>query len=80
MHKTMQAYTETLHATERESNLTMTMLQGIPTFDGQDPSKLEVWFMDIKTAPDILTESHAIYLRPNHVASPTHSSTRPLKQ
>ena len=47
-----------LHATQRESNLTITMLQDIPTFDGQDSSKLEDWFMDIETAADILTESH----------------------
>ena len=48
-----------MHATERESNLTTTMLQDIPTFDGQDSSKLENWFMDIETAADLLTESHA---------------------
>ena len=41
VHKTMQAYTDTLCATERESNLTTNMLQDIPTFDGQDSSKLE---------------------------------------
>ena len=34
------------------------MLQDIPTFDGQDSSKLKDWFMDIETAADILTESH----------------------
>ena len=38
---------DTLHKTQRESNLTTTMLQDIPTFDGQDSSKLEDWFMDI---------------------------------
>ena len=36
MHKTMQAYTDTLQATQREANLTMTLLQDIHTFDGQD--------------------------------------------
>ena len=36
----------------------MTMLQDIPTFDGQDSSKLEDWFMDTETVADILTESH----------------------
>ena len=45
--------------TLREVNLTMTLLQNIPTFDGQDSSKLEDWFMDIETATDILTESHS---------------------
>ena len=51
-------HTDTLHATQRESNLTTTMLQDIPTFDRQDSSKLEDWFMYIETAADILTESH----------------------
>ena len=46
----MQAYTDTLHTTQRESNLTMTMLQDIPAFDEQDSSKLEECFMDIEAA------------------------------
>ena len=41
VHKTMQAYMDILCATQRESNLTMTMLQNIPTFNGQDSLKLE---------------------------------------
>ena len=49
---------DTLHATQRESNLTRTMLQNIPTFDGQDSSKLGDWFMDIETTTDVLKESH----------------------
>ena len=65
VHKSMQVYTETLHAMQRESNLTTTMLQDIPTFDGQDSSKFEDWFMDIETAIDILTESHT-HLDKNH--------------
>ena len=40
VHKTMQAYAETLHATQRGSNLTTTMIQDILTLDGQDTSKL----------------------------------------
>ena len=58
VHKTMQVYTDTLPAKQRESNLTMTMLQDIPTFDGQDSSKPEDWFMDIETVAGILMESH----------------------
>ena len=54
----MLAYIDTLHETQRESNLTTAMLQDIPTFDGQDSSKLEDWFIDIDTTTDILTESH----------------------
>ena len=57
VHKTMQAYTDTLCTTQRESNLTRTMFQNIPFFDGQDSSKLEDWFMDIKAITVILTES-----------------------
>ena len=53
----MQAYMDTLHATQRESNLTTTMLQDIPTFDGLDSSKLEDWFMDIETTNDSLPKS-----------------------
>ena len=56
VHKTMHTYTDTLHATQRESNLTTTMLQDITTFDGQDSLKLQDWFMDKETAPDILTK------------------------
>ena len=58
VHRTMQAYTDSLHATQRESDLTVTMLQDIPTFDGLDSSKLQDWFMDIETDVDILTKSH----------------------
>ena len=57
VHKTKQAYTNTLHTTQRESNITTTMLQDIPAIDGQDSSKLKDWFMDLETATDILIES-----------------------
>ena len=53
MHITMQTYTDTLHATLREVNLTTSLLQDIPTFDGQDFSKLEDWLMDVETTADI---------------------------
>ena len=58
MHKTMQVYKDTLHATQRESNLTTTMFQDNPTFDEQDSSKLEDWLIDIENTADILTESY----------------------
>ena len=54
----MQAYMDTLHATQREANLIMTMLQDILTFDKQDSSKQVDWLMDIETTADILTESY----------------------
>ena len=59
VHKTMQAYMDTLCTTQRESNLTTTMLHDIPTFHWQDSLKLEDWFMDLETTADILTESHS---------------------
>ena len=72
---------DTLHATQRKSNLTMAMLQDNPTFDGQEPPKLEDWFIDIETAADILTESH-IHLAEAQITWPQpHAlSMRPLKQ
>ena len=79
VHKTMQVYTDTLHVTQKESHLT-TMLQDIPTFDGQDSSKLEDWFMDIETATDILTESNRCLaeakscgLTHTHICEPTQT-------
>ena len=57
VHTTMQVYTDTLHATWREANLTTSLFQDIPTFDGQDSPELEDWLMDLETATDILIES-----------------------
>ena len=53
----MQAYTNALCATQRESNFTTTILQDIPTYGGQDSSMLEDLFMNKENAADILTES-----------------------
>ena len=75
--KTMQAYTDTLPATQRESNLTTTMLQDIPTFDGQYSSMLEDWFMDIETTASILAESQTCLAKSTH-SSVGHSSRKVL--
>ena len=40
VHITVQVYTDTLHATQRETNLTTSFLQDIPMFDGKDSSKV----------------------------------------
>ena len=72
VHKTMQAYMYTLHARQRESKLTTTMLQYIPTFDGQGSSKVEDWFMDIETTTDILTEIYT-HLAEANLHSLTHT-------
>ena len=58
MYTTMQAYTDTLHATQREANLTISLLQDIPIFDRQDSSKLQDWLTDLETTTHILIESH----------------------
>ena len=76
---TMQVYTDILQATQRELKLTITMLQDIPLFDGQDSSKLEDWFMDINCCWHSNRATHA-WLRPNHVAPPACSSARLPKQ
>ena len=57
MHKTMQGYTDTLQAIKREAHLTTTLLQNIPTFNGQESSNIEDRFIDIETTTDILTQS-----------------------
>ena len=58
VHQTMPPHMDTLCATQRESNLTMTMLQDIPTFDGQDSLKLKDWFLGIETSVGLLIEGH----------------------
>ena len=58
MHTTMQVYADTLCVIWREANITTTLLQDIPMFEGQYSSKLQDWFMDIETISDILTRSH----------------------
>ena len=41
-----------------QANITITLIQDIPTFDGQHSSDLEDWFKDIEITIDILTRSH----------------------
>ena len=53
-------------------NLTTTLLQDIPTFDGQDITKLEDWPSDVEIAVDILNESHAC-LADAKSCSPMHT-------
>ena len=49
----MQEYTDTLCATQWQTNLTTSLLQDITTFDGEDTSKLEDWLSNIETAAGI---------------------------
>ena len=60
----MQQYTDTLYITQMQMNLTISLLQDIHTFDGQDTTKFEDWLSDIETAAGILKESHACLAKP----------------
>ena len=52
-------YTDTLCTTQKQSNLTNSLLQDIPVFNEHDSTKLEDWLTDIKTAADLTSESQA---------------------
>ena len=53
----MQGYTYTLCNIQWQTKLTMSLLQDISTFDGQDITKLEDWLSDIEMEAHILKES-----------------------
>ena len=46
----MQQYTDTLCTTQKQSNLTNSLLQDISVFNEHDSTKLEDWLTDIKMA------------------------------
>ena len=50
-------YTNTLCTTEKQTNLTNSLLQDIIVFNKHDSTKLENWLMDIETAADLTNES-----------------------
>ena len=50
-------YTETLCTTQKETSLESSLLQDIPTLNGQDSSRLEDWLTDIETASELTGES-----------------------
>ena len=53
----LDKYTETLCTTHKEKSLESSLLQDIPTLNGQDSSQLEDWLTDIETASDLTGES-----------------------
>ena len=59
LHTAMQKNTDTLCTPQWQTNLTTSLLQDIPTFDGWDTTKLEGWLSDTEMAADILKESQA---------------------
>ena len=50
-------YTETLCTTQKKTSLESSLLQDIPTLNGQDSSQLEDWLTDIETASELTGKS-----------------------
>ena len=53
----LDKYTETLCTTQKKTSLESSLLQDIPTLNGQDSLELEDWFTDIETASELTVES-----------------------
>ena len=55
----MWQYTNTLCTTQKQTNLTNSLLQDIAVFNAHDSTKLEEWLTDIGTAADLTNESRS---------------------
>ena len=53
----LDKYTETLCTTQKKTSLESSLLQDIPTLNGQDSSQLEDWLTDIETASELTGKS-----------------------
>ena len=53
----LDKYTETLCTTQKKTSLESSLLQDIPTLNGQDSSQLEDWLTEIETASELTGES-----------------------
>ena len=53
----LDRYTKTLCTTQKKTSLESSLLQDIPTLNGQDSSQLEDWLTDIETASELTGES-----------------------
>ena len=53
----LDKYTDTLCNTQKKTSLESSLLQDIPTLNGQDSSQLEDWLTDIETASELMGES-----------------------
>ena len=53
----LDKYTETLCTTQKRTSLESSLLQDIPTLNGNDSSQLEDWLTDIETASELTSES-----------------------
>ena len=63
----IEHYTNTLWSAQKETNLTTSLLQDIPVFNGHDITHLEDWLMDIETAADLTAESRPNLLKPSQM-------------
>ena len=53
----LDRYTETLCTAQKKTSLESSLLQDIPTLNGQDSSQLEDWLKDIETVSELTGES-----------------------
>ena len=53
----LDRYTETLCTAQKKTSLESSLLQDIPTLNGQDSSQLKDWLTDIETASELTGES-----------------------
>ena len=53
----LDKYTVTLCTTQKKTSLESSLLQNIPTLNGQDSSQQEDWLTDIETASELTGES-----------------------
>ena len=53
----LDKYTKTLCTTQKKTSSESSLLQDIPTLNGQDSSQLEDWLTDIETASELTGES-----------------------
>ena len=53
----LNKYTDTLCNTQKKTSLERSLLQDIPTLNGNDSIQLEDWLTDIETASELMGES-----------------------
>ena len=53
----LNKYTDTLCNAQKKTSLEASLLQDIPTLNGNDSSQLEDWLTDIETASELTGES-----------------------
>ena len=59
----LDKYTNTLCNTQKKTSLESSLLQDIPTLNGNDSSQLEDWLTDIETASELMGKSRTILVQ-----------------